>query len=360
MFNIFPKFGSPGDCASTDDLTGKPVTNWFYTSTPAFTVNGKTYKADELTQFIGELLTENQGLKNELEGWKIGNKNWRKLYDEKADTVDELNKEVKNLRHLKEENIQLMERVNEIDSDQNEEYRAEILALKNDYAVLKAKYTELLEKYNGFVTMGGLKYMEAKLQIVQNNYTKCAQERDEFKHQLNAANKEIEKLKEHTKNLRDQQTFLYYENEKLKKDIVDYVYEKDNKLKEAEEIIDALKNMKSQGFEDYDPKDYVDLSYEQSVKIAEINAKKEQKHPLYPIHWGGWDKAETYTIKSEEATPDLEARVKKLEQKVEELTIVKVSSDPNYEHFKKHGTWPWGNESNISTSSHNLNIKGTI
>jgi len=394
MFNIFPKFGSPGDCASTDDLIGKPATNWFYTSTPTFTINGKTYKADEISQYIGELIAENQKLKNELEGWKIGNKNWRKLYDEKADTVDELNKEVKNLRHLKEENIQLMERVNEIDSDQNEEYRAEILALKNDYAVLKAKY-----------------------QILDHNYQGCTKYRDEYKHQLNAANKEIEALKSKLRDYQDKYAESFSHNDmdklqkeidqlkrwkkeqltvqswwdkvdkyvrdhddaplggivantclnflkerdelkaevkKLKEDIVDYVIEKDDELKkaqdwnnlkqrkthkvcvcnhcgykvghstnywggcgfckeglmiereevidwmsdegipndeEAETTIDTLKNMKTQGFEDYDPKDYVDLSYEQSVKIAEMNAKKEQKHPMYPIHWGGWDGA---------------------------------------------------------------------
>ena len=113
MFNLFPKYGSPGDCAPTDDLIGKPATNWFYTSTPTFTVNGKTYKADELSQFIGEILTENQKLKNELdsieedgtkehneavklrqekaqlkieiENWNKGIRHWKELYDEKAD-----------------------------------------------------------------------------------------------------------------------------------------------------------------------------------------------------------------------------------------------------------------------------------
>jgi len=166
-------------------------------------------------------------LENEIKNWRTGVMHWKDLYDEKADYVDELVKEVNGLRHLKKENVELMERVSEIDSDQNEAYRAEIFTLKNDIAVLKAKY-----------------------QILDHNYQGCTKYRDEYKHQLNAANKENEKLKEHTKNLREQQTFLYQENEKLKKDIIDYVYEKD-----------------------------------------------EQKHPMYPIHWGGYEPEKWSTTK---------------------------------------------------------------
>jgi Centrosome localisation domain of PPC89 len=81
-------------------------------------------------------------------------------------------KEVLGLRHLKKENVELMDRVNEIDSDQNEEYRAEVFRLRNDNAIWRAKH-----------------------QVIQNDYKKCAEQRDEFKHQLNAANKEIEALK---------------------------------------------------------------------------------------------------------------------------------------------------------------------
>jgi hypothetical protein len=148
------------------------------------------------------------------------------------DMIDDLFKKNYELKKenekLKKENVELMERVNEIDSDVNRDLQDQLFTLKNDYAVLKAKYTELLEKYNSFVTMGGQKYMEAKLQIVQNNYKKCASERDEYKHQLNAANKE---------------------NEKLKKDIVDYVFEKDNQVNFFEE---ELKRLKSITKEEYD------------------------------------------------------------------------------------------------------------
>jgi phage host-nuclease inhibitor protein Gam len=345
MFNIFPKYGSPGDCASIDDLTGKSTTNWFYTSVPTFTVNGKTYKADELSQYIGELLTENQGLKNELEAIeedgtlehheaiKLRQENAQLKVELKrlqefenwhqpelcAETINELTKEVKGLRHLKEENVRLMERVNEIDSDQNEEYRAEILTLKNDIAVWREKYTKLLEKYNGTVTMGGLKYMEAKLQIVQNNYKKCTQERDGFKHQLNAANKEIKKLKE---------------------DIVDYVIEKDDELEKTKNW-NKLNEVKTE-------KVYVcnHCGYKIGHNTNQwggcacckdglmIEKEEVQKHPMYPIHWGGWDKVEEKVwqcpcnkckeAREGRAEDDLATKVAKLEKQVKELKIINI------------------------------------
>jgi chromosome segregation ATPase len=263
-----------------------------------------------------------------------------KLRQENAKLKDEIAKWEKDWDEQNKVIIDLNERVNEIDSDQNEKYRAEILTLKNDIAVLKNRNTELLEKYNGFVTMGGLKYMEAKLQIVQNNYKKCTEQRDEFKHQLNAANKEIEALKKEKKEsfeilkkaiedesarfyklvvedtnnwinlkaankeiealkskVRDWEdkyakSFSYRDMDKLQKtideqkkeiqklkgNIVDYVIEKDDKLEEAKAIIEALKGMKTQGFEDYDPSDFI-----------------LQKHPMYPLHWGILQKAKDLT-----------------------------------------------------------------
>ena len=199
--------------------------------------------AIKLREENAQLKIDLEKLEEEIKNLKIGAMHWRAVYDERADYAEELEKK----------NNQLTNRINEIDSDQNEEYRAEIFVLKNEIAVLKSKYTELLEKYNGTVTKGGLKYMEAKLQIIQNRYKKCAEERDEFKHQLNAANKEIEKLK---------------------KDIIDYVYEKDEE--------------KSQ----------------------------------YPIHWGGWDKEIkpcpcNKCKEHKQETTNLEQRINKLEKQSE-------------------------------------------
>jgi hypothetical protein len=236
-----------------------------------------------------------------------------------ADLISKYNeamKEIKNLNQLKDENVQLIERINEIDSDINKEYQAEIFTLKNDIAVLKAKY-----------------------QILDHNYQGCTKYRDEYKHQLDAANKEIEALKKkfdndkfmdqlesHSQNydlkvLVKENTSLKEENEKLKKDIIDYVFEKDD----------------------------------------EIEKLKAQKHPMYPIHWGGWDKVEITTSSTdkwvcpcnkckdtragkedktwEEAASDLALRVVKLEKKVEELTIIKHTSDPNYKYFLEPEKW---------------------
>jgi hypothetical protein len=43
---------------------------------------------------------------------------------------------------------------------------------------------------------GTVNFKDAQLQVIRNDYAKCAEQRDEFKHQLNAANREIKALKE--------------------------------------------------------------------------------------------------------------------------------------------------------------------
>ena len=92
------------------------------------------------------------------------------------DMIDDLFKKNYELKKenvkLKKEIDDLNDRVNEIDSDMNEEYRAEVFRLRNDNAIWKAKH-----------------------QVIQNDYKKCTEQRDEYKHQLNAANKEIDALK---------------------------------------------------------------------------------------------------------------------------------------------------------------------
>lgn len=343
MFKLFPLFGSPGDSISPEEIVGKQPywPSWSYTTTTIKDKDGKDISVQELIdkhnklsesvehlrgeaeKFYEEnkklkdqlnsieedgteehneavkLRQENAQLKVEIENWRIGVMHWKDLYDEKANYVNDLVKEVNGLRRLKKENVDLIER-----------------------------NQELLEKYNGTVTMGSLKYMEAKLQIVQNNYKKCSEERDEFKHQLKAANKEIDRLKRWKKEQLTVQSWwdkvdsyvrdhddaplggivantclnflkerdelkkrvgglsltidrknfeiddLKAEIKKLKEDIVDYVIKKDDKLEEAKETIEALKSMKTQGFEDYDPSDF-----------------EEPKQSAYPMHWGGCDGA---------------------------------------------------------------------
>ena len=197
MFNLFT------NNTAKDIIDSMPAFAWKLG--PTFYIDEKEYTIRELIEYVKNLIKENNDLeaqlnsiekdgteehnnavklrqeiaelKVEIEKYSKGNKNWMNLYQEVVDMNNELLKEIKHLSYLKEKNVELIDRVNEIDSDQNEEYRAEVFRLRNDNAVWKAKYGTLLEKYNGTVTKGGLKYMEAKLQIVQNNYKKCASER---------------------------------------------------------------------------------------------------------------------------------------------------------------------------------------
>jgi chromosome segregation ATPase len=373
-------------------------------------------------------------LENALDRWSTKAKSWEKLDEELKSNISELTKEVLNLRHLKTENVELMERINEIDSDENRDLKAEIFTLKNDYAVLKMKH-----------------------QIVNNDYSKCTEQRDEYKHQLNAANKEIEALKSNLRDYQDKyaESFSYNdmnelqkdnthlkeenikwnnlcedlklmhrerqtklktyntsllgqiaglkeENEKLnlqvtalhkiiegakntideqkaeikklQDDIVDYVFEKTEEAKkEANQVVETLRNIKTQGFEDYDPSDFVktekQIADEELLK-RELKRIQEEQRKVYGIEdtlnnlpksfpnefqdeettaenlEEKFDRGEDVmdyfqepwkcpcnmckhareenTEKSwEETASDLALRVAKLEKKIEELTIAK-------------------------------------
>ena len=270
MFNLWPKKKSVDKIQ--EDVNLQPL-NFTWTSIP-----DDSSKKDAVIKNLREqqefLYKENEELKKILENIEedgtYEHNNAIKLREENAELrskFDEFIKEILGLRHLKEENVQLMERinkliedgtrvcvenaslkesnvqlmerVNEIDSDMNKEYQAEIFILKNDIAMLKAKY-----------------------QILEHNYQGCTKYRDEYKHQLNAANKEIEKLKN---------------------DIIDYVIEKE----------------------------------------------EEQKHPMYPIHWGGLD-------------PDIlkQAQEQSIEEVVESLKGVETQGfESQCDEVKKSQGW---------------------
>jgi regulator of replication initiation timing len=139
MFNLFPKKKSVDEIVEDANLT--PSWEWTPTQTPSM--------LQAQNELIEQFLKENHDL-------KLENQNFKDILKSiKEDVTEEHNNAIK---------------------------------LRNENAELKEKYNSLLEK-------SGLRYMEAKLQIVQNDYDKCSKQRDEFKHQLNAANKEIEELK---------------------------------------------------------------------------------------------------------------------------------------------------------------------
>lgn len=382
MFNLFPKFGSPDDCVGTEALytsikkeandLASGVVNGVYeiialknelqhqldenaklkeenknledilksiqedgTTEHNNAINlrqqvsdlkafqeGLIHERDTARDLLAKLTKENDNLKKDVEDQKQlkdslqrVNEKYIKKITEQEDFLSDLAKEIKNLRHLKTENVELIER-------------------------LRGFLGKRIEKDGNSY---GITFNEAKTQIIQNDYKKCAEERDEYKHQLDAANKEIEALK------------LMYK-------------ERETKLK----------------------------TYNKSLQCQIISLKEEkekQKHPMYPLHWGGYDKNIIDFVESEfsnkdplegkqvefnseellkrvteyadsldtlpksfpdefqkeksweEAASDLALRVVKLERMVEELKVVRVNNnlnlDPNYEFFKKNGKWPW-------------------
>ena len=389
---------------------------------PSFYIDEKEYTIGELVDYVKNLIKENKDLndilksieedgteehneavkfrqenaqlKVEIENWKTGVMHWKELYDEKANYISELVKEVNGLRHLKKENVELMGRVNEIDSDMNKEYQAEIFTLKNDIAVLKAKY-----------------------QILDHNYQGCTKYRDEYKHQLNAANKEIEALKKEKKEsfeilkkaIEDESARFHElvakhtdksikletankEIEKLKKDIVDYVFEKDDEIEKLKAqhhpmypihwggyepekwsttkvaVDDAVqaKLREVYGIEEKKTfKPWVEEPIDWKGEEVEFNAKEllkrvtecaeslpvslpnelqEDKEWICPCNMCKHAREENTEKSWEQTASDLALRVVKLEKKIEELTIIKHTSDPNYKYFLKHGRWPYNNK----------------
>ena len=201
MFGLFPKKKTVDEMLKNVNTTCLGLT-W---------IPEDSAKKDAVIKNLREqqefLYKENEELKKILENIEedgtYEHNNAIKLREENAELrskFDEFVKEILGLRHLKEENVQLMERinkliedgtrvcvenaslkesnvqlmerVNEIDSDMNKEYQAEIFILKNDIAMLKAKY-----------------------QILEHNYQGCIKYRDEYKQQLDVTNKEIDALK---------------------------------------------------------------------------------------------------------------------------------------------------------------------
>jgi chromosome segregation ATPase len=195
MFNLFPKKKSVDKIIEDANLA--PSWQWTPTQTPSM--------LQAQNELIEQFLKENHDLKKE------------------------------NVK-LKKEINDLNERVNEVDSDMNEEYRAEVFRLRNDNAIWKAKH-----------------------QVIQNDYKKCTEQRDEYKQQLDVANKENENLKIDNWNKGIKIEYLNRDNQKL-----------DSKLDAANKEIDKLK------------KDIVDYVFEKDDEVEKIKA---QKHPMYPLQW---------------------------------------------------------------------------
>lgn len=174
------------------------------------------------------------------------------------------------------------------------------------------KNNKLTDDYNALINKGGLKYMEAKLQIVQNDYKKCAEQRDEYKHQLNAANKEIEELKNKLRDYQDQyaNSFSYTDMNNLQK-----------QLDAANKVIETLKSSyplhcdgysdsmssipKSISYEFKNEKSWEQAASELALRVAKLEEQLKPKKPEFLNCACGdcHDKTENYNQELEDNNP---------------------------------------------------------
>ena len=261
MFNLFT------NNTAKDIIDSMPAFAWKLG--PTFYIDEKEYTIRELIEYVKNLIKENNDLeaqlnsiekdgteehnnavklrqeiaelKVEIEKYSKGNKNWMNLYQEVVDKNNELLKEVLGLRHLKQENLNLIDRVNEIDSDVIRDLNDEIFTLKNANAVLKSKVRDWEDKY----AKSSDRELEKRLEL-EKEYEERLKELNNSLVDNTKENKEFCKIiEEQSKKLGQQKD----EIEKLKKDIVDYVFEKDNQVNFFEE---ELKRLKSITKEEYD------------------------------------------------------------------------------------------------------------
>jgi hypothetical protein len=111
--------------------------------------------------------------------------------------------------------------------------------------------------------------------------------------------------------------------------------------KQEQEII-ALKNELQHQLDQNKKLDLQIVALHKIIEGAKTTINK-QKHPMYPLHWGGY----TDETPWETASADLALRVVKLEQELDKIKKkLNPKEDPNYEYFKKHGKWPYDVEDN--------------
>jgi|688.fasta_scaffold36856_4 hypothetical protein len=275
-FNLFPKFGSAGDSTTPEELVSKqPWPFWSYTTTPTFTVDDKVYTADEFIKLYKELWTENEN-----------NKALLKSIEE--DGTKEHNAAVE----LRQENAKLKK-----DIEDQKQLKDSLQRVNEKYVKKITENVELIERLLQKEGKSyGITFNEAKTQIIQNDYKKCAEERDEYKHQLNAANKEIEALKSKLRDYQDKyaQSFSYDDMNKLQKEIdklkESNVYQR-NQWNGVREYIINHAELKNHGVVVANA--CLRFLKERDELKAEVEKlkKESQKHPMYPLHWGGYDGA---------------------------------------------------------------------
>ena len=311
MFNLFPKFGSPDDCVSTEALytsikkeandLASGVVNGVYeiialknelhhqleenaklnlqvTALHKIIEGGKESidklkrDVEDQKQLKDSLQRVNENyikkineqedkiviLKNAIERWHSRSKEWEKMDEEIQSSVSELTKEVRDLRHLKTENVELIDK-------------------------LKAQKHPMYPLHWGGYDGAASAYPE--------QYSKWLNEQ------------------------RDKAI-----KEKYDKNIIDFV--------ESE-------------FNNEDPLEGKQVEFNAEELLKRVNEYADSLGTLPKSFPDEFQKEKSW----EEAASDLALRVVKLERMVEELKVVRVNNnlnlDSNYEFFKKNGKWPW-------------------
>jgi hypothetical protein len=386
-FNIFPKKKSIDEIIETDKILydsfkkeandlASGVVNGVYELQHQLDENVKLKEENKNLEDILKSIeedgtTEHNNAINLRESVAHLRKEAEKFYNENI----QLTKEVIHLRHLKTENVELIERLQK----EGKSY--------------------------------GINFNEAKTQIIQNDYKKCAEEREEYKHQLNAANKEIEalklmyeeretKLKTYNRSLQCQIVSLKEEKEtqkhpmyplhwggydgaasaypeqyskwlneqkdkaikeKYDKNIIDFVesefsnedplegkqveFNAEELLKRVTEYADTLNDL---------PKSFPNEFQDDKTTAENLEERFNEGKDVLDYFEKPWkcpcNKCkESKNEKSwEEVASDLALKVAKLERMIEELKVVKANRDPNYDYFMKNGKWPWHNVKNNS------------
>lgn len=271
---------------------------------------GLIHERDTARDLVTKLTKDLEDQKQLKDSLQRVNEKYIKKITEQEDSISELAKEVNGLRHLKTENVELIEK--------------------------------LLEKEG---KRYGITFNEAKTQIIQNDYKKCAEERDEYKHQLNAANKEIEVLKSKLRNTQDEMCykFSYTDMNQLQKKIDALQEERDilKRWKYEQLIVNKLWDKVDEYVRNHDDAplgnfvantclDFLKERDELKAELEKLKKDESQKHPMYPLHWGGYDKNIIDFVKSEFSNEDpLEG--KQVKQAVESLKNMKSQGFEDYD-----------------------------
>jgi chromosome segregation ATPase len=290
-------------------------------------------------------------LENALDRWSTKAKGWEKLDEELKSNISELTKEVLHLRHLKTENVKLIEYTKNLREQQNFLYKENvelierIKKLEEDISKYKNGNSDWSRLYESACKdrtdlENKLDFEQKKYQILDHNYQGCTKYRDEYKHQLDAANKEIEALKSKLRDYQDKyaQSFSYHDMNGSQKEIDDLklMYkERETKLKTYNtSLLGQIAGLKEEN--EKLKNDIVDYVFDKT---------EEQKHPMYPIHWGTLDpdiyeKAKNISI--EEAIKDVvKAEVENKETTAENLEEKFDRGEDVMDYFKKNTEKSW-------------------